>query len=89
MMAESSPLYKTAKLSMRSPSVPTSPPLTSSLVCGSNKVSQGRKARRLTSKVWKDFKPVYRFGKLVKAQCNHCDEILPASQTRCGDELCT
>lgn len=36
----------------------------------------GHKKCRLISSVWKDFKPIYKEGKLVEAQCKYCDEIV-------------
>jgi hypothetical protein len=40
----------------------------------------GRKVRRLTSAVWRDFNPHYDGGKLVEAECKHCNEFLPAGR---------
>ncbi|KAM0897510.1 hypothetical protein ACQ4PT_022521 [Festuca glaucescens] len=85
-VAESSPSHKSAYPSVRSPSMSRSPSSTSSpssISCpagGSSKITRGRKVRRLTSAVWRDFIPHYDDGKLFEAECKHCNEFLPAGR---------
>lgn len=39
-------------------------------------VFSGRKLKRLRSKVWDDFTPIYIDGKLARAECMHCHQVL-------------
>lgn len=84
---ESSPSQKKAKSAVRSPSMLRSPSTsrspspTTSLLGGSKRIhSHGRKRRRLTSAVWRDFNPRYDNGKLVEGECKHCNEVFPAGR---------
>jgi hypothetical protein len=36
--------------------------------------------RKLKSKIWKEFTPMYEDGKLVEGQCKHCNEVFPSSK---------
>ncbi|XP_037441425.1 zinc finger BED domain-containing protein RICESLEEPER 3-like [Triticum dicoccoides] len=38
-------------------------------------VFSGRKPKRLRSKVWDDFTPIYIDGKLARAECMHCHQV--------------
>lgn len=77
----SSPLEERANSSTRSPSILGSPsPVTTPF--GGSKINHPhvRKTRRLTSAVWRDFKPIYRHKILVKAQCKHYHEVFQAGR---------
>lgn len=39
-----------------------------------------RKARKLTSKIWKDAEPIYVDGLLMEGKCKYCSSIFPASK---------
>ncbi|XP_044362691.1 zinc finger BED domain-containing protein RICESLEEPER 2 isoform X1 [Triticum aestivum] len=77
----SSPLEERANSSTRSPSI-LGPPSPVTTPFGGSKINHPhvRKTRRLTSAVWRDFKPIYRHKILVKAQCKHCHEVFQAGR---------
>ncbi|XP_047044260.1 uncharacterized protein LOC124648567 [Lolium rigidum] len=39
-----------------------------------------RRPRKLKSKIWKDFSPMYEHGKVSQGRCKHCNEVFLASQ---------
>jgi hypothetical protein len=38
-------------------------------------VFSGQNPKRLRSKVWHDFKPIYIDGKVARAECMHCHQV--------------
>ena len=37
--------------------------------------------RKLKSRIWKEFIPIYQQGKVVEGQCKQCNEVFPASKS--------
>ncbi|CAN6215278.1 unnamed protein product [Urochloa humidicola] len=55
--------------------------------------STHRNKRKLTSRIWQDFEPIYDNGMLTKAQCIHCNQLFKADRgsgtSACGRHLKT
>jgi hypothetical protein len=49
-------------------------------LCAIGPSSPQSKPRKLRSQIWSDMVPIYQRGRVVRAQCKHCNEVFSAAR---------